>query len=157
MKLDRERIVDTAFALLDEEGIEGLSLRKLAARLGVQAPAIYWYIPNKAGLLRLMSAQLTNAARQTCAGATDWRSWLIAFGRAVRAGFLAHRNSAKLYADAGSIPEDPGEIGDQIAAPLMALGLSREDALSYQGSVISLSLGWALFEQTPPCAIFFPA
>jgi len=154
MKLDRERIIGAAFALLDEEGIEGLSLRKLAARLGVQAPAIYWYIPNKAGLLRLMSAQLTACARQDCAGASDWRTWLIAFGRAVRTAFLAHRDSAKLYADAGSIPENPGEIGDQIAAPLVALGLSREDAISYQGSVISLSLGWALFEQTPPMRDF---
>ena len=88
MKLDKEGIVDAAFALLDEEGIEGLSLRKLAARLGVQAPAIYWYIPNKAGLLRRMSARLTNGAREACAGETDWRSWLMAFGRAVRAAVV---------------------------------------------------------------------
>ena len=157
MKLDREGIVDAAFELLDEEGIKGLSLRKLAARLGVQAPAIYWYIPNKAGLLRRMSARLTDGARQSCTDQPDWRSWLIAYGRAVRTAFLAHRDSAKLYADAGSVPEDPGEIGDLIAAPLVALGLSREDAISYQGSVISLSLGWALFEQTPPMRDFLTA
>ena len=154
MKLNKEGIVDAAFALLDEEGIEGLSLRRLAARLGVQAPAIYWYIPNKAGLFRRMSARLTTGARASCAGQPDWRSWLMAYGRGVRAAFLAHRDSAKLYANAGSIPEDPGEIGDLIAAPLVALGLGREDAISYQGSVISLSLGWALFEQTPPMRDF---
>ena len=96
-----------------------------------------------------MSSRLTEAARASCADAPDWRSWLLGFGRATRNGFLAHRDSAKLYADAGSIPADPGEIGTSIAAPLVALGLSREDAISYQGSVISLSLGWALFEQTP--------
>ena len=149
MRLSEEEIVNAAFALLDEEGIEGLSLRKLAARLGVQAPAIYWYIPNKAGLLRLMSAQLTENARRSCAMEPDWQAWLIAFGRAVRREFLAHRDSSKLYADAGSLPKDPGEAGNQISAPLVALGLTREDAISYQGSVISLSLGWALFEQTP--------
>jgi TetR/AcrR family tetracycline transcriptional repressor len=149
MKLDRIEIVDAAFALLQEEGIKGLTLRKLAARLGVRAPAIYWYIPTKAELMHLMAARLTNGARESCAGETHWRAWLLAFGRAVRTAFLAHRDSSKLYAEAGPIPADPGEIGDQIAAPLMALGLSREQALAYQGSVISLSLGWALFEQTP--------
>ncbi len=154
MKLDRDGIVDAAFALLDEEGIEGLSLRKLAARLDVKAPAIYWYIPNKAGLLQLMSARLTDGARKSCAGARDWQSWLIAFGRAVRQAFLDHRDSARLYANAGPISEDPGEIGDIIAAPLVALGLSREEAIAYQGSIISLSLGWALFEQTPNMRAF---
>jgi AcrR family transcriptional regulator len=157
MKLDRDGIVDAAFALLEEEGIKGLSLRKLAARLGVQAPAIYWYIPTKAGLLHLMAAQLTNNARDSCAGEPDWRRWLLAFGRAVRNAFLTHRDSSKLYAEAGPIPEDPGEIGDLIAAPLVALGLSREEALAYQGSVISLSLGWALFEQTPNMREFLSA
>jgi AcrR family transcriptional regulator len=149
MKLDRDTIVDAAFALLEETGIERFSLRNLAARLDVQAPAIYWHLSGKAELLHLMAARLTDGARRSCAGEPDWQSWLLAYGRAVRRAFLSHRDSSKLYAGAGPIPDDPGEIGDHIAAPLVALGLGRQDAISYQGSIISLSLGWALFEQTP--------
>jgi AcrR family transcriptional regulator len=51
MALDRERIVAEAVALLDANGLDGVTLRKLAQRLGVQAPTLYWHIPNKAALV----------------------------------------------------------------------------------------------------------
>jgi TetR/AcrR family tetracycline transcriptional repressor len=149
MKLDRDRIVEAAFALLDDEGLGGLSLRKLAARLDVQAPAIYWYIPSKAALLGLMSAQLTGEARAASAAAPDWQSWLVAFGHALHDAFLAHRDSARLYAEVVPVGQDPEKTGDMLAEPLIKLGLTREQAISCQASVISLTLGWALFEQAP--------
>ena len=46
--LDRESVVRAGLALFDEVGLEKLTLRALAARLGVQAPAIYWYVDSKA-------------------------------------------------------------------------------------------------------------
>jgi AcrR family transcriptional regulator len=45
--LDRKIILAHAFAILNDMGLEGLTLRRLAARLGVQAPAIYWHFKNK--------------------------------------------------------------------------------------------------------------
>lgn len=149
MRLDRNRIIEAAFALLNEEGIGGLSLRRLAARLDVQAPAIYWYIPSKSALLGLMSARLTEGARAASAGARDWRDWLTRFGHALHSAFLMHRDSARLYAEAVPAGADPEAAGNVIAEPLVKLGLTREKALSCEASVISLSLGWALFEQAP--------
>ena len=49
--LSRERIVETALALVDAEGIDALSMRRLGAELGVDPMAIYYYVPNKATLL----------------------------------------------------------------------------------------------------------
>lgn len=49
--LSRERIVDAAIALLDEEGESGLTFRALAARLATGPGAIYWHIANKDELL----------------------------------------------------------------------------------------------------------
>ena len=49
MALDRERIVAEAVALLDADGLEHVTLRKLAARLGAQAPTLYWHMKNKQG------------------------------------------------------------------------------------------------------------
>src|SRR6266540_7463410 len=43
MALDKDRIVAEAVALLDEGGLDGVTLRKLAQRLGVQAPTLYWH------------------------------------------------------------------------------------------------------------------
>lgn len=49
--LSRERIADTALELIDGDGLEGLSMRKLGAALGVEAMSLYHYIDNKEDLL----------------------------------------------------------------------------------------------------------
>ncbi|MDT9693472.1 TetR/AcrR family transcriptional regulator C-terminal domain-containing protein [Streptomyces sp. P9(2023)] len=45
--LDRERIVTTSIRMLDEDGLAGLSMRKLATELGVTAMSLYWYVDTK--------------------------------------------------------------------------------------------------------------
>ena len=49
--LTRERILSTALSMVDEEGIEALSMRRLARELGVDPMAIYHHLPNKRALL----------------------------------------------------------------------------------------------------------
>jgi AcrR family transcriptional regulator len=49
--LDRERIARAALALIDDQGIDQLSMRRLGAALGVEAMALYHYFRNKAELL----------------------------------------------------------------------------------------------------------
>ncbi|MBY6270109.1 TetR family transcriptional regulator, partial [Parageobacillus thermoglucosidasius] len=51
MALRKEQIIEEALQLLNESGLEGVTLRKLAKRLGVQAPALYWHFNNKAALV----------------------------------------------------------------------------------------------------------
>jgi AcrR family transcriptional regulator len=55
MALDRATVVRAALRLLDEVGLHGLSLRKVASELGVQAPALYWHFKNKQELLDEMA------------------------------------------------------------------------------------------------------
>jgi TetR/AcrR family tetracycline transcriptional repressor len=49
--LDKQQIVTEAIALLDADGLDGVTLCKLAARLGVRQPTLYWHLPNKAALI----------------------------------------------------------------------------------------------------------
>ncbi|MGW6568453.1 TetR/AcrR family transcriptional regulator [Streptomyces sp. NPDC054975] len=49
--LDRERIVTSSIRMLDEDGLAGLSMRKLAAELGVTAMSLYWYVDTKDDIL----------------------------------------------------------------------------------------------------------
>ena len=149
--LDRDRLVAAAFALLEEVGLEGLSMRPLASRLGVQAPALYWHVADKSELLGLMARDIYAAAYAAVPGAPDWRSWLFAFGRALRTAFAAHRDGAQLCATARA-PRTPSiaDHAQAIAAPLVALHLTENQALSFQASVISFALGWASFEANGP-------
>ena len=50
-KLQREAVIRTALELLNDVGMEGLTTRRLAERLGVQQPALYWHFKNKRALL----------------------------------------------------------------------------------------------------------
>jgi type II secretory pathway predicted ATPase ExeA len=55
MRLRREHVVDEAIVLLDADGLDALTLRKLATRLGVQAGALYWHFASKQALLDAMA------------------------------------------------------------------------------------------------------
>jgi TetR/AcrR family tetracycline transcriptional repressor len=98
MALDPARITEAAVALLDEAGLDGLSTRRLAARLGIASPSLYWHVTGKEALLDLV-------AEAICADAFDidpalpWRDQLAAGLRQFRAMLLAHRDAARLLRD----------------------------------------------------------
>jgi TetR/AcrR family tetracycline transcriptional repressor len=150
-RLDTDRIVAAAFTMLDDEGLDGLSMRALAGRLGVQAPALYWHFTSKGELLSAMARRVYSVARAEKADDGDWRSWLIGFGTALHVVFTEQRDRAQLCAIARPAGDRaPDAVGDAIAAPLTARGLDRERALSRQASVIAFTLGWALYETNGP-------
>ena len=151
LQLDRDRLVVAAFAQLEEDGLDGLSMRKLAARIGVQAPALYWHVGDKAELLGLMAREIYAPAYAASPEAVHWRDWLLGFGRALRAAFARYRDGAQLCALAQA-PQgrDVADHAAQIAAPLVARGLDQKRALSCLASVISFALGWASFEANGP-------
>jgi AcrR family transcriptional regulator len=64
----RERIVEAAWAVADELGLEGLSLREIAARVGMRAPSLYSYFPHKASILDALFAAGYEALDRVLAG-----------------------------------------------------------------------------------------
>jgi len=93
----REQIVAAALDLLDEAGLAGLTLRRLADRLGIRAPTLYWHVRDKRELLDLVAAAILDQAlagwREPQPG-QPWWEWLAARARVMRAALLAHRDSA---------------------------------------------------------------
>jgi TetR/AcrR family tetracycline transcriptional repressor len=150
-ELDRDRLIAASFAVLEQEGLEGLSMRRVAAHLGVQAPAIYWHVDDKAALLGIMARDIYAAAYAAAPDAQDWREWLLQFGTALRVSFANHRDGARLcgLAKPAGYP-DPQEHAARISAALVDLGLDRQSALSFQAIVISYVLGWSMFEANGP-------
>lgn len=149
MKLSLEDILDAAQALLDEEGLEGLNMRAVAGRLDAQASALYWHIHNRSELLTLLADGYYRRAFDAVPTGLSWPDWLRAYGEAFHSELLAHRDAAQVCGlsrpTAGSVRAGL----DRLAAPLVAAGLTREQALACQSSVIALAVGWAMFEQSP--------
>ncbi len=76
-RLSRERILDAALAMVREEGVDGLSLRRLTRKLGVSPMALYNHVENKNDLLRGVLDLLVRRAAAFEPGVEpdDWRAW----------------------------------------------------------------------------------
>jgi TetR/AcrR family tetracycline transcriptional repressor len=64
MAVTRDDVIHTAIQLLQEVGLDGLTLRRLATELGISAPTLYWHVKDKRELLDLMSEQMVRMARE---------------------------------------------------------------------------------------------
>ncbi|WP_232667793.1 TetR/AcrR family transcriptional regulator C-terminal domain-containing protein [Pseudonocardia sp. TRM90224] len=83
-----DRIVEAAVALLDEDGIDRLTMRRLAERLGVVAPSLYWHVDTKDDVLDLAVDAIFTGQPPAAAG--TWRDDVTAVLTAWRAAMLRH-------------------------------------------------------------------
>ncbi|MCC7450570.1 MAG: helix-turn-helix transcriptional regulator, partial [Anaerolineae bacterium] len=70
-QVDRQSIIDKARELIEAEGIENLSLGRLATALGVKAPSLYRYVDSKTELLRAVNLMTTQGLVSTIREATS--------------------------------------------------------------------------------------
>ncbi|WP_406374208.1 TetR/AcrR family transcriptional regulator C-terminal domain-containing protein [Streptomyces sp. NBC_00647] len=98
-KLDKKQVVETALRLLNETGLDGLTLRAIAKELNVQAPALYWHFKNKQELLDEMATEMYRRMVEDAGAApgTGWRERLVAANRGLRAALLSYRDGAKVF------------------------------------------------------------
>ncbi|MCB2078307.1 MAG: TetR family transcriptional regulator [Novosphingobium sp.] len=82
-KLDKRQIVMEARKLLLEDGIGKLSMRKLASRLDIRAPTLYWYFPDRAAILREMILEMLREAVERVPSCDSWEEWLYEFGLSI--------------------------------------------------------------------------
>lgn len=97
--LDRTRVADTALKLLNETGLDGLTLRAIARELDVKAPALYWHFKDKQALLDEMATEMY---RRMVAGTPldpddTWQDRLLKSNRGLRTALLGYRDGAKVF------------------------------------------------------------
>jgi AcrR family transcriptional regulator len=88
--LTREKIVRTAIEMLDEDGLEGLSMRSLGERLGSAATAVYWHVKNKDNLVALAGDAVWNEIELPDLNTIDWRTAGITMAKEEYAMFARH-------------------------------------------------------------------
>lgn len=148
MAIGRDRIVDEALRLLDEVGIDKLSTRKLAERLGVQQPALYWHFRNKSALLDAINSEMLlryHSARLPKPG-QDWVAFTLANARSIRKTLLSVRDGARLTA--GTRPS-VAEFADaeKVLQLYVDTGFSAEEAFGIAVCVTRYVVGYVLEEQ----------
>ncbi|OPG13391.1 TetR/AcrR family transcriptional regulator [Microbispora sp. GKU 823] len=94
--LSRDRIVEEAVALLDEEGADRLTMRRLAERLGTGSTTLYWHLKTKDDVLDLALDAIFAAVEIPADDGRDWRAAVTALITRWRAVLLDHPWSAAL-------------------------------------------------------------
>lgn len=95
--LTRERIVATAVELLDAQGVDGLTMRRLADRLGSGVMSLYWHVDNKEDVFDLaLDSVLEYREPPQMAESQDWRGEVVHMLEDWRTGMLRHPWSASL-------------------------------------------------------------
>lgn len=141
--LTREAIRDAALALIDEAGANGLSMRALGERLGVQAQSLYTHFPNKDAILDAIANQLTRSMDTTGFDGGDWREGLRTWGRSYLAALTQHPNAAAVIAAGTRDRADFLAMADAVHGGLLAAGWPPRQATLISASVKYLVVGAA--------------
>ena len=101
MAVTRDDVVHTAIQLLQEVGLDGLTLRKLATELGISAPTLYWHVRDKRELLDLMAEAMIHdhrARQPAMAEGLEWWEVIAEGARRQYAALLSYRDGARVVA-----------------------------------------------------------
>ncbi|MEU5280600.1 TetR/AcrR family transcriptional regulator C-terminal domain-containing protein [Streptomyces asoensis] len=147
--LDRARVADTALRLLDEVGLDGLSLRAIARELDVKAPALYWHFKDKQALLDEMATEMYRrmAAATALDPADSWQDRLRAANRGLRAGLLAHRDGAKVFSGSRFTGTDHAAQMEDNLRLFTAAGFALTDAVRALSASYAYTIGFVTEEQ----------
>jgi TetR/AcrR family transcriptional regulator, tetracycline repressor protein len=147
--VNRDEIVQVALRLLDDGGLVAVTLRKVAAELGVQAPALYWHVRNKRELLDLMAEEMMGklALPAEPAPGQAWWDWLTERTRTAFYALRARRDSVQVVA--GNRPTWQGlPLIEQQLGAMVAVGFPAGEALQAMMTLGAFVLGSALEEQS---------
>jgi AcrR family transcriptional regulator len=145
LPLTRERILAGALEVLDEDGLEGLTMRRLADRLGVGAMSLYRHVADRDDLLDLVVEGIL-AETEVPPSTGAWRADLEAIARAARAGLLRHRGATVLATS--RLGMGRGGLGalERTLGALRGAGFDDAAAVAANRALGNLVAGAALYE-----------
>ena len=148
-QLDRDGIVVAALRIVDAEGVDALSLRRLADDLGVTPMSLYWHVADKAELLELVGhAVLAEIAIPERVG--GWRDQLRDIHRAMFASFLRHRNTTEILAGRARFGSGGLAAFERILEILLDAGFTPEAAFDAYQSLYLFTLGFMATSNRSP-------
>ncbi|MEU6129807.1 TetR/AcrR family transcriptional regulator C-terminal domain-containing protein [Saccharopolyspora sp. NPDC047091] len=142
-QLTRERIREHALAIIDGQGLEALSMRRLADSLGVRAASLYNHVATKEALLHDV-ADGVMAAVDTSGFAIDWPTGLTRWARSYRAALAAHPNLVPFMASGPARRENSLRRADAVHGGLTGAGWPQRYATMIGASTKFLVLGAAM-------------
>jgi TetR/AcrR family tetracycline transcriptional repressor len=155
--LSRAEILNAASAAVQRDGVDALSLRRLAADLDSHPPVIYRHFADKRALLDELAQRILAARLPELTEPAEPVEWLHRAGHVFRQAMLAHRDGARIVAGAG-LPRAPilAELTELALGVLTGAGVELGVARDATHTVLTYTQGFVLEEQAEPAPADVP-
>lgn len=150
MKVNREILTRGALRLLNEVGLEQLTLRRLGGELKVQASAIYWHFKTKEQLIDEMATLVLAEGAQNLVPArkqSEWKAWALAFGEGLRKTLLRYRDGARMVAGTRLTNTEYMNTAEAVGARLIDAGFTLRQTVVLLSTVYNYTLSFVMEEQ----------
>jgi AcrR family transcriptional regulator len=141
--LNKEQIVEKALELLDAEGAEGLSMRRLGDALGVEAMALYHHFPNKDAILDAVAARIIEETGPALPlESADWKTVMLSGPASAGRAIAAHPKAGWLFLGR---QYSTAESLAMLEAPLRILrsaGFEDQGLVDAAHAIFAYSAGW---------------
>ncbi len=145
--LTRKRVVAAALAIVDRDGLDGLTMRSLGRELRVDPMAAYHWFPNKPAILQgVAEAILSEIAVPALDAGVPWQQIAMGMGHEYRAALLRHPNALPVASTQPVLTPRGFELIEWAAAALVGSGLTPGAALEAINTVAAFVIGTALVD-----------
>jgi len=148
--LSRARILHTALGIVDTEGLEGLSMRRIAAELNATPMALYNHVPNKDALLTGVVGLLMDEIDLSLLDPSDPPTALKTGYGAFRKAVLRHPNLLPIMCRKGDWTPDSMRPVELALSLLGAMGFSHEEAVKAHWALTGMTLGHVMWQMMSP-------
>jgi TetR/AcrR family tetracycline transcriptional repressor len=150
MKINRDMVTRAGLKLLNKDGLEQLTLRRLGVELNVQAPTIYWHFKSKEELLDEMATTVLAEGASNLIPArksSGWRVWASAFGEGLRKTLLAYRDGARMVAGTRLTNTEYLKTIEKIGNQMLSHGFSVRAAVVLFSTIYNYTISFVMEEQ----------
>ncbi len=150
MKINRDMVTRAGLKLLNEIGLEQLTLRRLGVELHVQAATIYWHFKSKEELLDEMATTVLAEGEANLLprrNSSDWRVWASTYGEGLRNTLLAYRDGARMVSGTRLTTTEPLKTTEKICGQLLASGFTLREAVVLLSTIYNYTFSFVMEEQ----------
>ena len=150
MKVNREILARGGLKLLNQVGLEQLTLRRLGVELKVQAAAIYWHFKSKEELIDEMATMVLAEGAHNLVPVrkqSEWKAWVVAFGEGLRKTLLRYRDGARMVAGTRLTNTEYMKTAEVVGAQLIEAGFTIRQAVVLLSTVYNYTLSFVIEEQ----------
>jgi TetR/AcrR family tetracycline transcriptional repressor len=147
VRLDQGLVLDAAMLVLASEGVDGLTMRRLAGHLDVPVMTLYTYVKSRDHLLDLVLDEILGHV-DLPAPSADWRGDVVAVATSLRQVLLTYRHASRLLAGRPSNGAHALDIAEFLLDALARAGLGGKELVFAYTTVRDFTLGSTLQDTT---------